>query len=62
METKENVPHTEEAPKVAKPFASRAQHAKWVELLEQGKVTQESFDAKMGVTDFSSLPERVSRT
>lgn len=63
METQANQQRQEtEEPRVAKPFVSKAQHLKWIDLLAEGKVTQESFDAKMAVTDFSTLPERVTRT
>lgn len=43
-----------------KPWASKAQRAKFLELLETGKVTQEVVDMKDAATiDFESLPERV---
>jgi hypothetical protein len=42
------------------PFSSKAQWRKFGELLEQGKISQETFDEWSHGVDYDSLPERVS--
>lgn len=41
------------------PFASQAQQTKWVELLQQGKVSQASYDARAKASEGIDLPLRA---
>lgn len=45
---------------MAKPFASKAQMDRCKRLVEEGKMTQESFDASLALTPHpDKLPERL---
>jgi hypothetical protein len=41
------------------PFASDAQRQKWRQLVDEGKITQEQFDAREAATGSMQLPSRA---
>ncbi len=41
------------------PFRSEMQREKWKELVSEGRVTQEQFDARDAETDVENLPLRA---
>jgi hypothetical protein len=42
------------------PFRSEAQRKKWDELLQAGKVSQESYDARVKASEGLTLPPRAA--
>lgn len=48
------------APDPTRPFASKAQREKWIQLLQEGRVTQEQFDARENASKGLELPDRAT--
>jgi hypothetical protein len=44
------------------PYKSKARHREFVELIEKGEITQETFEEWNRETDRQELPERVDRS